>query len=234
LITDWGDGGHPQPLAVSWLPFAAGAALAWSEKSFEDSNLIPVLSRDIFQDPSGRAARAAYTLGLAHRKLRFTEPNLTPLGAVIAAPPPETRELFCHNGLKYHSRIQAKNIRETLRMVKKQRGILESLRRSPTIPPAGKLLVRELELAARMAEHSCRFMLWQKTLAVGKIASARSLARSAISELIQLKKDFDILWPSRNKGNAHNSSAFLDWRISDYRKGILLFSQNTTRSRRHS
>src|SRR5208282_5256591 len=28
LITDWGDGGHPQPLAVSYLPLLAGAALS--------------------------------------------------------------------------------------------------------------------------------------------------------------------------------------------------------------
>ena len=33
LNTDWGDGGHPQPLAVSWPMFAAGAALAWNSKA---------------------------------------------------------------------------------------------------------------------------------------------------------------------------------------------------------
>ena len=32
LITDWGDGGHPQPLAVSYLPLLAGASLAWNAK----------------------------------------------------------------------------------------------------------------------------------------------------------------------------------------------------------
>ena len=26
LNTDWGDGGHPQPLAVSYLPYLLGAA----------------------------------------------------------------------------------------------------------------------------------------------------------------------------------------------------------------
>ena len=34
LNTDWGDGGHPQPLAVSWPMFVAGAALAWNSKAF--------------------------------------------------------------------------------------------------------------------------------------------------------------------------------------------------------
>ena len=36
LITDWGDGGHPQPLAVSWPLFAAGAALAWNANGFDE------------------------------------------------------------------------------------------------------------------------------------------------------------------------------------------------------
>lgn len=30
LITDWGDFGHPQPLAVAWAPLLHGAAVAWS------------------------------------------------------------------------------------------------------------------------------------------------------------------------------------------------------------
>ena len=40
LNTDWGDGGHPQPLAVSWPLFAAGAALAWNSKNFDESKLV--------------------------------------------------------------------------------------------------------------------------------------------------------------------------------------------------
>ena len=44
LITDWGDGGHPQPLAVSWPMFLAGAALAWNANSFEERKLVPALS----------------------------------------------------------------------------------------------------------------------------------------------------------------------------------------------
>ena len=38
LNTDWGDGGHPQPLAVSWPMFAAGAALAWNSKALDERN----------------------------------------------------------------------------------------------------------------------------------------------------------------------------------------------------
>jgi hypothetical protein len=220
LITDWGDGGHPQPLAVSWLPLAAGAAVAWCQKTFKESSLIPALSRDIFQERTGRVARAARQLGTAHRKLHFTEVNVTPLGAVIAAPPPETRELFCRNGLKYYARIRARDIHAAMREVRKQLNVLERVMRDKSLSLAGKILVRELELAARMAEQSCKLMLWQQARARGKTSRARQMARIAIRELIQLDREFSAFWPQRNKGTPAKCSEFLRWRIADYREGL--------------
>src|SRR5271154_6200606 len=86
LNTDWGDGGHPQPLAVSWPIFLAGASLAWNSKGFDESKLVPVLSRDVFEDSSGKIAEAGFKLGFAHQKLGVKALNETPLGTVIAAP----------------------------------------------------------------------------------------------------------------------------------------------------
>lgn len=229
VITDWGDGGHPQPLAVSWLPFAAGAALAWCGKSFDDSTLIPVLSRDIFQDPSHRVARSAFELGLAHCKLRYREPNLTPLGAVIAAPPPEARELFCRDGLKYYVRIRARNIQSTQHAIHKELAVLKNSALRAKLSRSGKMLIRELELAARMAEQSCRFMQWQQSLAKGKNSLARRLARLGVRELTKLQKDFSAYWPSRNKASPGKASEFLQWRIDDYRKGVLAFAPEAAR-----
>jgi hypothetical protein len=220
LITDWGDGGHPQPLAVSWLPIAAGAAMAWCQKTFKESTLAPVLSREVFQDRTGQVAKAAMALGLAHRKLHFTEANVTPLGAVIAAPPPETRELFCRNGLKYYAKIRAGDIRAAMREVRKQLGVLERATRRGSLSPAGKILVRELELAARMAEQSCKFMLWQQALAQGKTSGARRMAQAGVKELAQLVREFNAFWQRRNKGTPANCAGFLRWRIADYRKAL--------------
>ena len=217
LITDWGDGGHPQPLAVSYLPYLAGAALSWYANTFDEQLLVPVLSRDIFNDPTGKTAKAAFALGMAHRKLKFTAPNETPLGTVIAAPPPEARELFCRNGLKYHARIPEKNIRATMKEIERQRLKLNSGRRH-AIPPKLKVLARELDLAARMAAQSCQFMLWQQARAAGRTSEAKRLARSGIRELRKLDKEFNALWPLRNKATPQHCSAFLKWRIEELRK----------------
>jgi hypothetical protein len=220
LITDWGDGGHPQPLAVSWLPFAAGAGMAWCGKAFKESSLIPVLNRDVFEDGDGTVAEAALALGTAHRKLHFSEVNVTPLGAVVAAPPPEQRELFCRNGLKYYARIRARAIRSAQREIRKQLNILKRARRQPSISSGGKVMVRELEFAARMADQSCTFMLWQQLKARGKAASAQRVARKAIAELNALDREFKAFWPKRNKGDTQNCSVFLQWRIADYQRSL--------------
>ncbi|HEU5125705.1 MAG TPA: family 20 glycosylhydrolase [Verrucomicrobiae bacterium] len=215
LITDWGDGGHPQPLAVSYLPFVAGAALAWCASSFDDKKLEPVLSRDIFNDSSGKIAKAAQALGVAHRKLGYFEPNATPLGAAVAAPPPDQRELFCRNGLKYHAWISGKKIKAAMREIEKQRS---RLNQACPKTPGGKVLQQELDLAARMAFESGRFMLWQQSVANGDNIQSRRLATAGLRELRGIEKDFNRYWPTRNKGSTKKCSAFLNWRQNDYRR----------------
>jgi hypothetical protein len=213
LNTDWGDGGHPQPLAVSWLPLLFGAGVSWCGKTFDESQLAPVASRDLFHDKSGRAAKVALALGVAHRKLKYTALNTTPLGAALAAPRPETHELFCRDGLKYYARIPARNIRAALAEIEKQR---RELKRARPATDAGQTLVAELDLAARMAAQSCKLMLWQQALAAGRHTEAKRMARTGIHDLQSLERDFNALWPKCNKGTTARCSAFLQWRMADY------------------
>ncbi|MDB6121970.1 MAG: glycoside hydrolase, family 20 [Pedosphaera sp.] len=220
LNTDWGDGGHPQPLAVSYLPYLLGAAVSWCANTFDDALLVPVANRDIFQDPTGRVAKAAYGLGFAHRKFNYTAPNVTPFGAVIAAPPPQARELFCRDGLKYYARIPKENIEAALEEVETQRTLLH---RSNPATRAGDVLATELDFAARMAAQSCKYMLWQQAVAAGRTAQAKLLAKRGIVELLQIDEEFKAYWPTRNKGTTEKCSKFLRWRIEDYRRGALHF-----------
>jgi hexosaminidase len=216
LITDWGDGGHPQPLAVSWPLFAAGAALAWNSKALGEKILLRVLSRDGFEDTSGKIAQAGFRLGFTHRKLGVKALNETPLGTVLAAPKPADRELFCRNGLKWFAMISSKKIVAALKEIQKQRAIL--LRAKPG-SASGKILARELDLAARMAEQSCHFMLWQQAVVGGKTSEAKRLAQRGIRELQRLEKAFNACWPLRNKATPKHCTPFLRWRMADYRRG---------------
>ena len=119
LNTDWGDGGHPQPLAVSYFLTLPALLSSWCAASYDQKYLIPVLSRDIFGDPTQRTARAAVALGLAHKKFKYEAPNVTPFGTVLTAPPPRLRELVCRDGLKYYARIPKANIERAFEEVQK-------------------------------------------------------------------------------------------------------------------
>ena len=217
LNTDWGDGGHPQPLAVSWPPFAAGAALAWNANALDEKQLAAVLSRDVFED-TGEIAAAALKLGRAHQKLGVKSVNETPLGTVIAAPRPADRELFCRNGLNWFAKIPTARISAARREIEQQR---KALSRAKPASDAGNMLARELDMAARMAAQSCCFMLWQKAVAAGSITAAETMARAGIQELLQLEKDFNRLWPLRNKATPRHCTPFLRWRMEDYRRGFV-------------
>jgi hypothetical protein len=218
LVTDWGDGGHPQPPAVGWLPLMYGAAAAWREHDIDESNLLSVASRDLFDDDTGSAAKAALGLGLAHRRLRHTTPNATPLGAAIAAPKRGTLELFCRDGLRYHARIKPGNLRSALAELEKQRSLLQ---RANPRSSTGRLLVAELDLAARLAAQSCKLMLWQQARATGKNELARRMAGTNIRDLQLINRDFNRLWPARNKATPAKCSTFIQWRISDYRQACI-------------
>ena len=66
-------------------------------------------------------------------------------------------------------------------------------------------------------------MLWQQALASGKRSRANQMAQAGIRELQQLDCDFRAYWPLRNKGTTAKCSPFLQWRIQDYKQGILHF-----------
>ncbi len=220
LNTDWGDGGHLQPLAVSYLPYLVGAAVSWCAESYDEKLLTAVINRDVFLDATGRTGQAALALGFAHRKFKYVAPNVTPFGATIAAPPPKLRELFCRDGLKYYARISQRNVEAALEQVETQ---LSVLRQARPASPAAKVLGVELNLAARMAAQSCKYMLWQQSLAGGQAAKARSRAKRGIVELRELDEEFYAYWPTRNQGNHRKYWPCMKWRIEDYRDGVLHF-----------
>ena len=68
LNTDWGDNGHWQYLPVSYLGFAAGAALSWCYEANFHRDFVAALDAHVFRDSSRVMGRLAYDLGNAHLK----------------------------------------------------------------------------------------------------------------------------------------------------------------------
>ena len=195
--------------------FLAGATLAWNANGLDERKLVPVLSRDVFGNSKKSRTQLSNSVSPT-KNSAFAAPNETPLGTVITAPQPEARELFCRNGLKWFAKIPAKNIRATLKEIERQISILGNLgrRQTPSLPDQ-KFYCAELDLAARMAAQSCKFMLWQQAHAAGKTSEAKKLARAGIHELRKLDREFRAYWPSRNKATPRHCSSFLKWRIRD-------------------
>lgn len=63
LITDWGDGGHHQPLPVSYLGYAYGAAVSWNLTANRDTDIARGIGAHVFMDPTGTAGKLAYDIG---------------------------------------------------------------------------------------------------------------------------------------------------------------------------
>jgi hypothetical protein len=63
-------------------------------------------------------------------------------------------------------------------------------------------------------------MLWQQAVVSRNQSAAKHLAQTGISELKMLEKDFNAVWPLRNKATPIHCSAFLRWRMDDYWKAL--------------
>lgn len=79
LVTDWGDNGHPQPLAISLLGLAFGAGVAWCHEANHTVNAPPIVDRLLdAQAGSGVGAQLAQ-LGNIYARLGVFSFNGSPV-----------------------------------------------------------------------------------------------------------------------------------------------------------
>lgn len=70
LLTDWGDGGHPQYLPVSYAALVLAASLAWNPQEPGEAALADALDTFVFKDAAGVMGRLALEAG---RFMQFEE-----------------------------------------------------------------------------------------------------------------------------------------------------------------
>ena len=79
LVTDWGDGGHHQPLWVSYPPLAYGGAVSWCLATNRDVDLAAVVDRHLVGDEAGVLGGVLTAIGGVAARTGMVGLNTSPL-----------------------------------------------------------------------------------------------------------------------------------------------------------
>jgi hypothetical protein len=203
LITDWGDNGHWQPLPVSYLGFAYGAAVSWGYESNRDQDIAEQISCHAFEDRAGVIGQIAYDLGNVHRLIDRPMLNITSLFHILLLKPEEIRARYEHH---------VEGLRRTQAAIEEI--VLRLARAEMEIPDAG-LVRREFTWVANMLHHACLRGIWavEKSWMPGEMLLRARLAH----DIKQLSGEYQRLWLARNRvGGLDESAAHLAQIAQDY------------------
>lgn len=203
LNTDWGDAGHWQPLPVSYLGFAYGAAAAWAYDANRDLDIVQALDTYVFRDPSSTMGRLAYDLGNAYQEPGVTAFNASVLFRILQASPEEIAEI---------EGLSAEGLQKALAYVDE---VMAPLPEAQIQRSDADLVQREFAWAADMLRHGCRRGIWVLSKAQ---AEADAEPREALAEdADRLMSEFREIWHARNRpGGLKDSLARMEKMKQDY------------------
>jgi hypothetical protein len=198
LITDWGDWGHHQPLSISYLGYAAGAAYGWSFQANKDLDIAAALDAHVFLDRAGVMGRLAHDLGNVYQQAR------QPLA----------------NGSRFFWALlggeQRRNLYQDVTAAEYQAGqaaispIISQLSNARMSRPDAGLIAEEFQFAADLLTHACEH---------GRHLLDRGApdAQKLSSNLRGLTAEHRRIWRARNRpGGLSDSAARLDKTLRDY------------------
>jgi len=170
LVTDWGDGGHWQPLAVSYAGFAYGAGVSWCCARNRDLPLAAALDDHLAAEGLGQALLA---LGDVYRLCGALRGNGTELFMILSKP--RTRPLA--------DGVTAETLRAALAQVEQW---------AAAVPESRSVVAQEAAQAARLLRAACHRGL---ALLGGEPGARRALAR----EMEALMASHARVWLLRNR-----------------------------------
>jgi len=190
LNTDWGDYGHWQPLPVSYLGLAAGAAYAWALDANCNLALPDVLSRFAFRDTMGIMGRLAYDLGDVYRLMGMSVHNASVLFRVLHATPARLVEWLRTNEVSEPSQ----RLRAVLDAID---GIMGNLNNADMQRADAELIKREFAWGANMLRHACWRAIW--ALNIERNVENDTLSQWLLQEADKLLPEFEEIWRARNR-----------------------------------
>jgi hexosaminidase len=199
LNTDWGDSGHWQPLPVSYLGFAAGAAYSWSLDANRGLEVANTLSLFAFDDPTGNLGRVAYDLGNVYRTIGIEPGNASALFGALQA---TFDQIKMNQGA-----VTTETLHKTLTDIDTALAPLV-FARSTSLD--SDLTNREFRFAAHALRHSCYRIL----LAFG--AEEKSPVELA-ADMDEIMCEHEAVWLARNRpGGLADSMARFQQAKADY------------------
>lgn len=201
LNTDWGDNGHLQYLPISYLPFAAGAAMSWCESTSKVIDWPAAVSALAFGDPTGTMGRIVYNLGNAHKAAGSIVKNGSILFRILM---PRSDPFAAQGTITIDSLKAAESAIDTALAP------LASVRMNR---PDADLINAELRNAAALAKFAARRGRRDR----GDDIPAQALA----DELRQIIAEHRRLWLARNRpGGLDDSCSRLEAVIREYDSGL--------------
>jgi hypothetical protein len=197
LNTDWGDAGHWQPLPVSYLGFAYGAALSWACDANRDMDIAQAISVYAFDDPTGTLGRIAYDLGNAYQKTGVEIHNSTVMVRMLQT----TYEQFAANRSRYPG-LNADGLiaaEADVDRVMVRYGEVKSGRKD------ADLIRREYAWAADMLRHGARRGVWMLGKQDGR-EDAAALRAALDADAERLIAEYGVLWHARSRPGGFEES----------------------------
>ncbi len=189
LNTDWGDHGHWQPLPVSYLGYAFGAAVSWAYATNTDLDLPLALDTFAFEDEARIMGRLAYDLGNIYQYPARPGNLLFNIYRVPLKP-----ELRADEGLRAR-------LHEALAAID---AIVAPLDRARMAVPDADLIRREYAHIARMLRHGAKRALLQ-------MGDGRLSRQDMAAELDAIMQEHRAVWLARNRpGGLDDSTARME------------------------
>ena len=200
LNTDWGDNGHTQYLPVSYLGFAAGAALPWCNETNRDEDFISALDLHAFHDETRVMGRLCHDLGKAHEKAGPAPHNSTVLFNLLTQAP----------GNALSDGVTVESLREAGEHIT---SIIEPLEGARMDRDDAGITSDEFANAARTMLHACERGM---AMLEGTIDSAEKRDELASGMRIILG-EHRRLWCARNRvGGLQDSASIFEERLQEY------------------
>ena len=202
LNTDWGDNGHWQPLPVSYLGFAFGAAMSWANTANRELDVRKTLDLFIFHDDAEVMGNLVYELGNVYQTPGILIPNNSVLFWILQATPEEIRAKA-----ENWDSDKTEGLYKTITQIET---IITELPSARMRGSDAELIKREFQWIADMLTHACHRALWV-------LGAEDERVNELAADAQRLLLEHEYIWQARNRpGGFVDSQARLERAARDY------------------